>query len=609
MNKETRNCQNCKQDFTIEPEDFEFYKKIEVPPPTWCRECRIMRRMCSMNQRNLYRRKCDLCEKEIISIFGAQAGHPVYCQKCYWSDNWNPSEYGQDYDFSKPFFEQFKTLLLKIPRFSLQSVYPSMINSEYCNIASYLKNCYLMFNSDYSEDCYYGTYVERSKNSFDLYMADLCELCYESNNLFKCFKVFYSNNCNDCIDVYFSKNLRGCSNCFGCINLSNKQYYFFNEPCAKEEYFNKVKQYDLGSREVVAQLKEKINKFWNQYPQKFAEGIKNLNVSGNYIFNSKNVNSCYEVGDSENLKYCQFLFIASTKDCYDVTMWGGGLSYAYDSMGVGGGTNGIKFSVDCWANLMNIEYCFDLLVANSDLFGCVNLRNKKFCILNKQYSEAEYKNLIPKIKKHMIDVPYIDKQGRVYKYGEFFPPEIYPSAYNETIVQEYFPLVKTEALERGFAWKDFEDKNYHAAVLIDKTLENIKEIEDKILEQVLSCGHRGDCRDQCTVAFKITPRELEFYRSLNIPLPELCPNCRHYERLRKNSEFKLWHQQCMCGQFANSEEHMANSQELVSNKLNYLNSTQHFHGSDPCPNKFETSYAPERPEIIYCEECYQQEVL
>jgi len=27
-----------------------------------------------------------------------------------------------------------------------------------------------------------------------------------------------------------------------------------------------------------------------------------------------------------------------------------------------------------------------------------------------------------------------------------------------------------------------------------------------------------------------------------------------------------------------------------------------------CPNTFETSYAPDRPEIVYCEQCYLKEV-
>jgi hypothetical protein len=32
---ETKICQNCKKNFIIEPDDFGFYEKIKVPPPTF----------------------------------------------------------------------------------------------------------------------------------------------------------------------------------------------------------------------------------------------------------------------------------------------------------------------------------------------------------------------------------------------------------------------------------------------------------------------------------------------------------------------------------------------------------------------------------------------
>ncbi len=600
MNREIRNCQNCKTNFEIDASDFKFYERIKVPPPTWCPECRIVRRMSVQNQRALYKRKCDLCGNEMVTFFSPEARDTVYCQKCWWSDNWDPFQYGLEYDFSKPFFAQFRELLDRVPWSALQTVYTTMVNSEYCNIASYLKDCYLMFNSDYSEDCYYGTYVERSKRSFDLYMADYAEICYESNNLEKCYHVFYSSNCNNCIDVYFSRNLRGCSKCFGCVNLSNKQYYIFNEPYSKEEYFRKLKQFDLGSRKTVLELRQQMADFNLKFPRKFAEGFKNLNVSGDYVFNSKNTYLSYEMAESEDCKFCQFLFIETAKNCQDVTMWGGGLTNSYDSMGIGGGADQIKFSFDCWANLMNIEYCFDLLVMNSDLFGCSRLKNKKFCILNRQYSEKEYNDLIPKIKKQMDEVPYIDKKGRVYKYGEFFPPEIHSFAYNETIAQEYFPLTKEEAIDQGFRWKDAQDKNYQITISSDQLADNIKEVEDGILGQIIGCEHFGKCKDQCSVAFKITPRELEFYRAENIPVPRLCSNCRHYERLRNNNPMRFYHRRCGCEGLQSVKSKAQNS---------YQNVAQHFHGGDHCPNEFETTYAPERREIIYCEECYQQEII
>ena len=107
MDKEFKNlvrgCQNCKQDFTIEPDDFLFYEKIKVPPPTFCPECRMVRRMLWRNERYLYKSNCDLCKKGIISVYPAQNNFPVYCCDCWWGDKWDSSVYGVDYDFQNHF--------------------------------------------------------------------------------------------------------------------------------------------------------------------------------------------------------------------------------------------------------------------------------------------------------------------------------------------------------------------------------------------------------------------------------------------------------------------------------------------------------------------------
>ena len=53
---------------------------------------------------------------------------------------------------------------------------------------------------------------------------------------------------------------------------------------------------------------------------------------------------------------------------------------------------------------------------------------------------------------------------------------------------------------------------------------------------------------------------------------------------------KLWHRTCMC--------------KGTNDKGNTVD-----HGHDgKCLNEFETPYAPDRSEIIYCEKCYQKEV-
>ena len=62
MEAQIKKCQNCKKDFTIEVEDFNFYEKIKVPPPTFCPECRHIQRLASRNVKSLYKRVCDFYE-------------------------------------------------------------------------------------------------------------------------------------------------------------------------------------------------------------------------------------------------------------------------------------------------------------------------------------------------------------------------------------------------------------------------------------------------------------------------------------------------------------------------------------------------------------------
>ena len=117
MNNQSENriCQNCKGDFVVEPEDFNFYEKIKVPPPTFCPECRMQRRMAWRNERTLHRNKCAKTGKSLISCFSSDSPFTIYERDIWWGDQWDPTEYGQEYDFSKPFFSQFRELIEQVP--------------------------------------------------------------------------------------------------------------------------------------------------------------------------------------------------------------------------------------------------------------------------------------------------------------------------------------------------------------------------------------------------------------------------------------------------------------------------------------------------------------
>ncbi len=152
--EETKNCQNCKQSFTVSVNDSLFYQKIGVPTPAFCPECRYIKRLINRNEWSLYRRACDLCEKNIISIYRADAVFPVYCHECWWSDKWDASSYGRDFDFSRPIFEQFKDLHDVVPHVAL--VGSNNTNCEYSNQCQNNRDCYMVSATNTSEKCMYG---------------------------------------------------------------------------------------------------------------------------------------------------------------------------------------------------------------------------------------------------------------------------------------------------------------------------------------------------------------------------------------------------------------------------------------------------------------------
>ncbi|HHD92486.1 MAG TPA: hypothetical protein ENL06_02590, partial [Candidatus Portnoybacteria bacterium] len=213
---ETRICQNCGKEFTIEPEDFEFYEKIGVPAPTFCPDCRLQRRMMWRNERKLYKRKCDLCGKDIISIYPPDAPFPVYCSKCWNSDKWDPMDYGREYDWDKPFFEQIEKLYKKVPHLSLMEL--NNTNCPFVNYAWFSNNSYMCFDLGYGEDMMYSKACHFVKDSIDCSYAKKIELCYECVEVEKSNHSSFLKNCENCLDSHFLTNCKNCSSCILCEN-------------------------------------------------------------------------------------------------------------------------------------------------------------------------------------------------------------------------------------------------------------------------------------------------------------------------------------------------------------------------------------------------------
>ena len=566
---ETKNCQNCKQDFNIEPDDFSFYEKMKVPAPTWCPECRFIRRVHWRNHRSLYKRNCALCSKTLISVF-KDSPTPVMCAECWNGDTWDQFEYTRDIDLNKPLFNQIWDLTKLQPLVFQNRVGGNIINSDYANSLANSKNIYLSFSVVDSEDILFSENVDSSKNSIDcssVYYIDRCSWNIDSLENYNChFMLETSKN----VDSSFLYDCSNCSNCCLSSNLRNKSYVFKNQQCTKDEYFTAVKDLKLSSYSGFMNARTLFDHMRKNSISKFSKNINSVNVTGDNIINSKDIFNCFEITDCENISNGhRMLFSKDIKDCNWVLRG----EREYETISGSGNSNGEIGCVLCFGS-RNIEY--SLYCRNcSYCFACVGLKNAQYCILNKQYSKEEYEEIVPKLRQHMLDVPFIDSKGRIYKYGEFFPYEMCPFGYNETMAHDSFPKSKEEIIRSGFNWKEPEQKTYQVTKDNNTLPDNIDDISEDVLKEVIGCPNNGDYMSQCTTAFKITKEELLFYKQNSLPIPRYCPNCRHYQRVKYRNPMKLYKRTC----------------------------------SNGCGREFETSYAPDRPEKVYCEHCYQAEVL
>ena len=575
-------CRQCQTSYQILDEDLEFHDRVSpvlndhkclIPPPSLCPDCRQQRRCVWRNERRLYHRKCDLCQKEIISVFSSGISYTIYCDQCWWSDKLDARKYGRDFDFSRSFFEQFQELMVLVP--FAHSYNLNQENSDYNNWSSYLKDCYLLASSNRDEDCLYGRLVNDAKDCVDCLSVYNSELCYECMECYYCYGCVACKDSQNCRESFFLEGCIGCSNCFGSVNLRQKQYYFFNEPFTKDQYELKMKEINLGDYFVFQEMKKKFAIHRLKFPMKYFVGEKNENVFGNYLQNCKDCFNCFDCRNLESCKYCYQ--VQESKDCQDVMTWGKPGELLYEAQATGNNSYHTAFVSMCRGS-SDVYYSFGCMYCKH-CFGCVSLKNAEYCIFNKQYTKEEYEELVLRIiekmggafivdrlskDKNSID-SMNDKRQTINEYGEFFPTSLSPFAYNETIAQDFFPLTKEEVLARNWKWKNEDEKGFYDGP--STTIpSNISDATDDICKQILRCEVTGKM-------YKIISQELSFYRTMNLPIPHRSPEQRYLDRRDIRNPRKLWNRSCA-----------------------------------KCGEGMKTSYAPERPEIVYCEKCYLESV-
>jgi len=275
---------------------------------------------------------------------------------------------------------------------------------------------------------------------------------------------------------------------------------------------------------------------------------------GSTMTNCKEMRHCFFCADSEDSAYA--VQIDNTFHAMDMDYMGYDRSErVYQTIGCQGLFDCIACNA-CWhgSGLTYCQSCFSC----HNCFGCISLQQKKHCILNREYPEDEFHRLAEKIRENMV------KDGT---WGSFFPVSLTPFAYNETMAKDWFPLTETEAKKRGYRWKTGDDILDVKKVISAKDLpERIEDIPDDVLNWAIRC-------ETTQRPYRIVKKELEFHRAMRLPLPHHHLEERHRMRLLRRHQRKLWQRNCM-----------------------------------KCGKEMQTTYAPERPEIVYCENCYLKEV-
>ena len=514
-------CIDCNQEFIIDSGDFPLYEKIGLKIPEKCFFCRIKQYSAFWVFGKFRKGVSDLSGENLITVLPNNPRYPIYKSHEWWSDSWDPVSYGQEYDPSRPFFDQLKELQEKVPH--PHQTGKSNVNCDWCDDVWDCKNCYLTRSILMSENVSYGYRVVNSKDSCDLVKSFNLQNYYDCFACHNCFNLNFSENCKDCIDSYFLFDCRNCQNCFMSWNLRNKNYCIRNKQYGKVDYEKELQKIKFDSYKNLEILKNEFkNIIKNEAVHRENFNLKTTNSTGNYL---TDCDKCFNVFTYENSQNCRNqLRGMNNRDCIDqmgifgVTENSGSNSCCNDSYN-------IKHS--SWSCARYSEYldiCYDVEYC----FGCVGLRKKKYCILNKQYTKEEYEKLKSEI---------ISDMEKIREYGKFLPYSMGVCDYNLSTAIIYFPEVKKEEiLEKGGYWSE-EDLSQTDGI-------SSLELPDSILDTKLEISNEALICPETKYRFNISAAEYEFHKRKSFALPRLHFDLRMLQKTRKTAVLKSYSYKC-----------------------------------------------------------------
>ena len=522
---ESRICKKCQTSFPITDIDQQFLdrlapivasQKISLPFPTLCPMCRKLARLAWRNEKKLYKRKCDGTGKDMISLFPPTAENPIYSTEYWNSNSWDAKKYGKDFDPSAWFFDQFGELMKQVP-LPGTSIWPWVENSEYSWACSWITDCYLTFSAQEAEKVHYSVDVVGCKDSMDCLGIMNSQNCYECIEVYDSYDIMYSYNVKNSRNSRFLLDCDGCSDCYGCISMTNMSFCLYNTPYSASEYKAKLAEIlKLSMSQQKWIFKEfSIWKYQKKpLPNTWSENV----IECENVIDSKNISFSRHIRGGEDIRHSQKIQVPKAELCMDSTSIGNNASRIYSTYQGFHNAHNIYFSAGNFHEVSHLFYSAYCRNWVNNCFGCVGLRHgESYCILNKQYTKESYESLVLKIIEHMV---------KNSEWGEFFPASLSPIGYTDSVCQILYPLSRSEAIQFGYRWSEYEAPFPTVSKIIpaSKLPEDIRDIPDDILNWAIEC-------EMTKKPFRIMKSELEFYRKHALPIPRNHPDQRYLDRL------------------------------------------------------------------------------
>jgi len=568
--REKADCIYCGENFIITDLEQDLLEKHRFKNPEHCPTCNFKILNSYFNDKHLYHRVDSQTWKKIVSIYS-----PEYDWKVIEANNYKKFILDDWWFFFKKeisddIFKDFAELNKIFPKPS-RFIYSWLENADFSSHVGWAKNLYLSYCvfTDCENIFHSFRVLGWCRNVFSSYNIVWSSNVYNSRNIWDSHNISFSDTIKNWSNILYSRDMVSCNDCIFSCNQINSKYKIFNKQYSKEEYL--ILEKEIINKLNWNQKNELISNYEKFLKSEFIEETISMNnnekVVSDTVYDSKNSFNCFTWNWLENC-----INVMTSWDKSDDT-----IINVINSVESGVNCENAIWSNSFWVNLYNIFFSFSIsleckniyysadLETCEEMMFCVWLKNKKYCILNKQYEKEKYFELKEKV---------IDKLVSENKWWNTLGLEFKNFPYNDTLSYDYFKINKIinfdksetivdknaiwtiTILEDKFLsdaildlwWKEkikikFRTKNKeinipeNASTIKTDELPEISKADKSILDKVIICEESGR-------PFRIIEQELDFLKKKWFPLPRIHHELR-IEKLVNSRPFgELFSQKC-----------------------------------------------------------------